>query len=753
MMTRNRTFWLRSGSLLGLSLATSVASAQSVTPPASSGPADTAAQMDSSSGDIVVTASKREEKLRDVPSAITVLSGDEIANLGVQSVRDYATLTPGLGLRDQAYPGLGTVFIRGLSTGFGQQSATSVYYLDDVPFTASSPLSGGAFIAPAPELTDIDRIEVLKGPQSTLYGASSLGGVIRVISKRPDATRLSGSAGAEATVIDGGGTGYAARGSINVPLVADRLAVRATGFYRRSPGFVDNVGTGTENVNRSTMKGARLALAWTPTERLTIDLVGQIQDIDTRGPATQDLVPNTLSPLFGERKYSNYFDAPALVRYRLLSASLNYDVGFGQVIATASYLKSRLKNLSDITPSYAPFLPLFGYPAGTGVAVESDIPLKKKTAEVRFVSNRLGPLEFIIGGFYTHEDAFVPTLVTARSMATNEILPGPLGTLSFANIDDTYREAAVFGNATFYLTDRLDITGGARFAHNEQDNAIFFGGLFFGGATLPPQTSSFSDNVGTYLATLRWRPTRSLSVFLRAASGYRPGLPQTNPNPPPGAQTRIDPDTVWNYEAGVKGDVLDGKLSFEASAYHIDWNRIQLTTQFNNVTLLANAGKAQVDGFELQTVARPTRSLTIGANLGYTDARITSVPPGVTATVGAAKGDPLPLTSRWTASGTVDQLFPLGADVDGQVGATLRYQSPTFNSFPASASYPNVRLPAITTLDLRAGVSIERYQLQLRAENVFDRNGLSNVRTSPGVPPTATVIRPRSFTISVSAVF
>jgi len=748
-----KTIGTTSAAMAALCLVPAAAFAQAAAPAQPEPPADATASSASPSGDVIVTASKREQRLRDVPSAITVLSGARLDTLGVQSVRDYATLTPGLAERDQAYPGLGTVFIRGLSTGFGQQSATTVFYLDDVPFTASSPLNGGAFIAPAPELADIDRIEVLKGPQSTLYGASSLGGVIRLISKRPDATGFSGNARAEMTAIDGGGTGYSLRGSVNVPLVTDRLAVRVTGFYRLAPGFVDNLGTGTTNVNRSIMKGGRVAIGWKPTDRLTVDVVGQIQDINTRGPATQSQGGSTLVPNLGERKYSEFFDAPTLVRYRLASVAVNYDTGLGHVIATASYLKSRLFNMADVTTSFAPYLPLFGYPAGTGVDTESNIPLTKKTAEVRFVSNRLGPVEFIIGGFYTDETAFVPTPIVARDAATNVVLPAPYGNFSYANIDDTYKEAAVFGNATFYLTSKLDITGGARFAHNKEDNAIFLGGFLYGGVDLPPQKSNFSDNVGTYLATLRWRPTSSLSVFLRAASGYRPGVPQTNPSPPPGAQTRISPDTVWNYEAGVKGDLLDHKLSFEASVYHIDWSHIQLTTSYNNVTLLANAGKAQVDGAELQAVARPTRNLTIGGNLAYTNARITSVEPGVTATVGAAKGDPMPATSRWTSSATVDQLVPLGSVVDGQIGATLRYQSPTFNSFPASPSYPNVKLPAITTVDLRAGVRFRRYQLQFRVENVFDRNGIINIRTSPGIPGTATITRPRSFTLSASTDF
>ncbi|MDT9600594.1 TonB-dependent receptor [Sphingosinicella rhizophila] len=717
---------------------------------------------DSNSGEIVVTASKRGEKLRDVPSAITVLDGDELANLGVQSVRDYATLTPGLTIADEGTPGSGKVFIRGMNTGALQQSATTVYYLDDVPFTPSSANGGGAFVAPDPELVDLDRIEVLKGPQGTLYGASSLGGVIRLISKRPDPSGFSGNARAELTTIDGGGTGYSLSTSLNVPLVTDRLAVRLTGFYRHAPGYVDNVGTGTRNVNESISQGARLAIGWTPSDRLTIDVVGMIQDTDTKGLALEHDLPGTFTPLYGARKYSNFFDAPATVRYRLASVTGKYDVGVGQVIATAAYLKTELHTEADFTTSYAPLIPLFTllgypYPANTGFAYESTIPQKKKTAELRFVSNRLGPVEFIVGGFYTHENVSLSTDIVARDMATNSLLPGPLGSFISSPIEDRYEEISAFGNLTFYLTDNLDITGGLRFAHYKEDFSLSYSGVYYdaflGGPQQIPSLNASEDNL-TYLATLRWRPTSTLSAFLRAASSFRPGGPQPSSLPPPGAQTQINPDTVWNYEAGIKADFLDRKLSIQASVYHIDWKDIQLYTIFANQIVLANAGAAKVDGFELQAVARPTRLLSIGGNVGYTHARITEIDPGVSAYVGAFAGDPMPRTPRWTGSATVDQIIPIGDDLEGQLGATARLQSHTFTSYPSSVTSPNVRLPGITTFDLRASVRYQRYQLQVRAENLFNEKGIISYNPGGGtVPASASLIRPRSFTLSLSAAF
>ncbi len=759
-MKQTRILIRASGSALVLYLASATCAAQS----ASSTPHDNETAQSDYAGEIVVTASKREEKLRDVPSAITVLDGENLAELGVRSARDYASLTPGLNIQSDGTPGSGKVFIRGLQTGALQQSATTVYYLDDVPFTASSANGGGAFIAPDPELADLDRIEVLKGPQGTLYGASSLGGVIRLVSKRPDPSRYSGNVRAELTAVDGGGVGYLMNVGVNVPLINETLALRATGFYRRTPGYVDNIGTGTKDVNESFSKGARLALGWSPGDRLTIDLVGQLQDTDTDGPALQDNVTGTFTPLYGERKYSAYFNAPSSLRYRLASITGRYDTGIGDLIATGSYLESKLSTDTDITTSYAGtvgILALFGlpYPANTGVVSESRIPQKKTSVEVRFVSDRLGPVEFIVGGFYTNESVDLDSDVVARSIPGNAPLPPPLGTLISAPITDRYKEMSAFGNLTYYLTDNLDVTGGLRFAHYEEDFALGYSGtvydIFYGGPVSIPELHATKNHVA-YLGTLRWRPTDSLSFFLRAANSFRPGGPQPAAVVPPGAQSQINPDTVWNYEAGVKADF--GPVSVQASAYRIDWKDMQLysfvTVDGLRQIVLANAGGAKVDGFEFAVQARPTDKLSVSANMGFTNPRITKIDQGVSDYIGAYSGDPIPQTPRWTASAIADQLFDLGAGKQGQLGATLRYQSHMFTSYPRSVISPNFRVPGYATVDLRAGVNFGGYQLQLRAENLFDKAGITNYNPgSPGVPAGANLIRPRSFTLAFSASF
>ncbi len=715
--------------------------------------------------DIIVTATKREERLRDLPTAATVLSGDRIATAGIQDFRDYASLVPGLSQRDFGSPGQGTIILRGLNTGPQQTTNTAAYYLDDALFTASGFVAVGAFFTPSPDLGDVERIEVLKGPQGTLYGANSLGGLIRVISRPPDADEFSGSLRGEISDTDGGDIGYSGRGVVNIPLIDGRLAVRASGAYRRIGGFTDNVGIGRDNVNDADIYGGRIALRYQPVDDLTIDLVAYLQNIDSAGAAVMAHVPGTLIPRFGRYAFSGPLDGlTSDIRYRLYTGSVNYDLGPLSWITTVGYTEISSDNDSDSTAFFAPLLPTLApsAPPGTAFRTNSSPNTDKWTVESRLVSERIGPFEFIVGGYYTTEQSEQRTLLLLVNPATGAPLAAPLGTLFRAATLSDYEEIAGFGNLTFYLSDRIDFTGGIRYAHNRNISTTGapLDGLpsinFF--APRSPRVFRSSENPATYLATLRWRPTDQISTYLRAASGYRPGGPQTNPNPPPLAPTEVTSDRVWNYEAGIRASFLRNTLALEASVYHIDWSDIQLNTLFGGTILTGNGGQAEVDGFELALSARPSRYLTIAGSLGYTNARITEIAPGVTASIGAASGDRFPLTPDWTASVLADQRIPLSDTVEATIGGTLRFQSEMPSSYPGAPTDPNIKIPGFATLDLRGGVSFGHYSVQLRAENLLNQLGYTSASASrlfptQNISTIGTVIRPRTITLSLTAQF
>lgn len=725
------------------------------------------------SGEIIVTASKREERLQDVPGAIDAIGGETIDNLGVRSFRDYASLVPGLSQRDSGQPGVGTIILRGLNSGPQQTTNTAAFYIDDAPFSLSGYLSQSALTTPSPELAEIERIEVLKGPQGTLYGAGSLGGLIRIITKKPDPNRFYGNVRGEVSHVESGEEGFLIRGSVNIPIVEDVAAVSATGFYRREPGFVDNVGTGTRDVNRSNLAGGRLALMFRPTPELTINLSGLYQDIENFGAASLATRPGTFIPRFGGYSYSAFRDFGGEVKYRVATGSIDYETSAGTLTAVASYAKYNVNYSSDASVQYIAAGRTFlnGIVAGSGGLTRSqfffnqptDVILpantlaegyfspnaEKVSAEVRFTSKRLGPIEFMAGAFYTDEDSVYYANIIPFT-AANVPFAAPFNQLIRTTTTSKYKEIAGFGNLTFYLTDKLDVTGGIRYAENDQLSGTGGPGALTYFTPRAPLTFPIKESATTYLATVRWRPTSDLSFYARAASGYRPGGPQTNPTPPAGAQTIIRSDTVWNYEAGVKGRALDGALSFDVSVYHIDWNDIQLNTLANGIVLGGNAAAATVDGFELELMMRPSELLSVGINAGHTDAKIKDISAGAAAVSGARAGDKLPLTPAWTVALIADHQLPLSSDALGNIGFTLRHQSEAPATYPVLDPTPTQTLPEITTLDLRASVTFaERYTVQARVDNALNKFSFTNIDPAGN----AVALRPRTFTLGVSVDF
>src|SRR5580704_5740371 len=236
--------------------------------------------------EIIVTASKRTESIQEVPVAISVLSADTLDRQGVAQFSDYMALVPGLAQNSTGAAGHGLVVLRGLSTGEQQTASTVSYLIDDVPFTANSSLAIGSLLTPDPDLTDIERIEVLKGPQGTLYGASALGGIIKIVSARPEFNVFSGDARVSGSSVDHGGTGDGVRASLNIPLVTDTAALRVSAFDRTDAGFMKNVETDASDANKTEVSGGKLLLRVQPAADLTIDLSGMIQNLHSEGAST-----------------------------------------------------------------------------------------------------------------------------------------------------------------------------------------------------------------------------------------------------------------------------------------------------------------------------------------------------------------------------------------------------------------------------------------------------------------------------------
>ncbi|MGH8211328.1 MAG: TonB-dependent receptor, partial [Steroidobacteraceae bacterium] len=401
-------------------------------------------------------------------------------------------------------------------------------------------------------------------------------------------------------------------------------------------------------------------------------------------------------------------------------------------------------------PMVLPHLHLTSPPIG----LEGDdiIPESKKTTdELRFTSIRMNNFLWQAGLYYTDETSTVPDEIVAARYPGGVPLPAPFNPIILTTQSSTYREYAGFGDLTYYFTDALDATLGARYSHNMQQGVHTAAGLIEPPGGNVSLASSASDE--SYLFNLRYRVSEQLSTYLRAASAYRPGGPQTVIFP--GVPTSFGADTDWDYEIGAKGLWLDGRLNANLAVYYIDWRNIQLGTLVNGLAVTGNGGDAKSEGVEFDASYEPVRGLVFGADASYDEAAMTSVNPANTA--GARVGDPLPYSPKWSGALTGDYSFPLAPGVKGGVGASWAYQGLRYNSFSGVTGNPRALIPSYALLGVRGHVDWNRYNLALNVDNAANKQTFTNVsfNSLPGNPEPAYGIplQPRTFRLTLSASF
>jgi iron complex outermembrane receptor protein len=705
--------------------------------------------------EVIVTAQKRSEKLMDVPSSLTALSAVELQEQGVTNFADYMTLVPSLSDFSGGAQGHGAVILRGLNTGYYQFSNTIGYYIDDIPFSATSPLSYGTFLTLDPDLTDIDHLEVLKGPQATLYGASTLGGLIKVVTKKPDLNSFEGEVRVEGSTVDGGGNGYGVVGIANIPLISGELGLRLSGFERETPGYMRNLTLGTDDRNVSRKDGGRVSLRWEPNEDFSVEVSALLQSLTVNGWNYEFVDLQSLRPLTGPYTYSLQYDPSYHTTYEVYNATVSYAVGSaGTLTNSTSYAKYQDREVEDYSLYYAPYYNAFApepVPANAAQPLIFAPSLKKLTEELRFTSQRIGPVEWLGGLFYTDERIGYTNQFLNAIPPSTQPLPGPDGNIGSFDSPADYKEEAAFADLTYYFNNTVDLTAGGRYSHNQQSMTYCQSGFaLLNGCT--PNSSSDSDF--TYLAALRWRVTQDLNTYARIATSYRPGGPQNTPIA--GYPTSFKADSLTNYEVGLKGDWVDHKVRANLAVYDMKWKDVQMTSSIDSFPVISNGGKATVRGVELETQLVPADSLSVGINMAYTDAKLDSVSPGVSAITGAVAGDSLPFTPRWSGSVTADYERALNGMLTSTVGLTYRYQGSKWSDYPGDAYNTGVVIPHYNTLDLRAGLRWSRYEAQVRVANLFNEQGLDTVvdqRLLDNPPAFASIIPPRTVTVSFGARF
>ncbi len=718
---------------------------------------------------IVVTSSKRgAQNLQDVPGAVQAFSQDMLEDLGAVEFSDIALRIPGLTFQDQG-PGDREYIIRGVNS---RGTATTGVYYDEAVITARNKQDGGGRQADI-ELHDLERIEVLKGPQGTLYGASSMSGTIRFIPNAPDATRFEGRAEGTASTTRKGEGNYHVNGMINVPIVRDKLALRAVGWITRDGGFIDNSRLGLKDINSNDVEGVRLAAQFEPTDRLTLTASFLVQDREVGGSSRFNR--GALQPNFQQLLTDNDFDVFPIAdltnqeftvnswdeNLKLYSFKGEYNTDWGSFLATTNYFERDVLFRFDSTP----ILLFFGAPA----AALTFQPQSREvwSNEIRFASNFEGPLQFVAGGFYMEEKKdFEVQVIAANDLGlplgpfdtSTDFFVGPEGAAIFGRQkEDDFEQYAFFGEATFDATEDLQLLFGIRYFEAEITSAARETKPFVGfpptdnpAFTVPADT----QNKTTFKISANYQVTEDALVYVLASSGFRIGGTNDNAINPGNVDVPVTfgPDNLWNYEAGWKSAWFDDQLTLNGAAYFIRWKDIQVGDfdPSSPFPFVQNAGKAGIDGFEIEVNARPTPELNIFFGASYQNARLREdFPDGE---VLGRKGDDIPNVPKFQFSGGAQYTQPVNDKIDGVARFDLAYQGSRDTLFRPNSPF-NVHLDNYLLVNAKIGIEGETWQANLFVHNLTDKRAMVDAINSSQDPLAFLTVRPRTFGINASKRF
>lgn len=687
--------------------------------------------------EIVVTAQKREELLREVPQSVTAITAETLERLQANDFSDYVSRVPGMTVSgDQA--GTSRLTLRGLNAG---GVATTVgTYVDETPFGSSTSLVNAAELAMDLDPFDVQRVEVLRGPQGTLYGASTLGGIIKFVTTAPSPDGFEARARVSGEETEDGESSWSARALVNIPM-GDQAALRVSGLRRSQGGYIDDPGRGVDDINGVETTGLRASFLLNATEDLSIRLTAQTQDIDSNAPSSSDFYQSPLSPVAGELDQQRSFSQSTDVTYRIFNGTVDWDLGAMSLLSSSSYAELDQSRFLDSTVAY---FGIFGGPS----TFTNDVTQEKFTQEIRLTSAESDRLEWVLGVFYSNEDGLLDQEILAG------VAPGtPVGFTAF--IASEYEEIAGFGAVTFHFTPQFDIDVGVRHARNSQS-------VEQGGTAVLPGGESSSDDATTFSVAPRFRLSDHTMFYARVASGYRPGGPNIL-GVPSVIPATFGPDETVNYEIGVKTDLFGGVLRLDAAAFYIDWSDIQLLVFDGTVSGNSNGGGAVSQGLEWSASLRPAQGLSIVWTGAYTDAQLTDDTDPIV--VGGADGDSLPYAPEWASSLDIDYEWTMFGTTEAYVGGGWRYVGEQMTGFPGTGGFlygaEQIELSSYNVFDLRGGVIFDHFTVELFAKNVTDERAVTEfggfgatAPNAPGFPNgSATVLRPRTVGIALSTNF
>ncbi len=756
--------------------------------------------------EIIVTAARREQSLQDVALSVSALSGNTLQNLGAEGLADYFEFVPSVNIAHNTYGERGgqNIVIRGVAnarlggTDASSLSSTTGFYLNDVPITPVDT-----------QLFDINRIEVLRGPQGTLYGAASMGGAVKLYHNRPNSSEFEGVVEATAEVMASGGEGGGLNAMLNFPIINDVLAARFVATMRNTGGYIDTIipsldttvpnsiypvapplelertdsSVFQQDTNSSESKGIRAAVSYTPSDLLSVDVAVLWQK------ATTDDMSQYNTAYSRDRTKEVYMLEPKASEMTSTTLNVSYDLGSVTIHSDSGLYTRRFEETIDFTPvmfalggasdAGLDYIPALGI-------LEGVFEVDTFTQEVRIQSNYsgadssfLGRLNWVVGAFFMDEQRDGSQILFAPGWGVAApSIPLPIVNDTYlANTWDVQDEnKALFFDVSFDITDRLAVAAGIRFFDQSTDQSR--PQLNPANTVIPDESitgQAESDSMPRF--NVSYSLSDSMNIYGSIAEGFRLGgatLPIDLASTPECESVIIDnnlqqfaagsysSDAVRTNEIGLKSGFADGRATLNVSAYQTDWTNLQQQVSLGNFpgstctrVLTANVGSATIEGFEAEFTTLLTDSLRIQASLSYTDAQIENPGEGVTVT---SPGDRIQNVPDWSGSLIARYSVPINAMGGGDffVQGDLRHLGER-SSVVGEPADPLLILDPYTLLGLRAGVTIldDSLTVALYVKNATDeiiesnaggRFGVSgNVLVNTAAPRTVGLTLSKSF--------
>lgn len=717
--------------------------------------------------EVVVTARKRTENVYSVPISISVTSQDDIEKLGAHDFTDLISSIPSLGAYQNG-PGRTRLSIRGINSTSSsngndnetQNQETVGIYLDEIPISMAT-------LSPEIGLFDAQRVEVLRGPQGTLYGAGSMAGTLRIVTNKPNTEKFEGKIDLSTSQTGyAGSMNYGAKGLINIPIATGLAALRISAYNTKGAGYIDNVLTGDKDVNSNLSRGGRIALRLTPSDQFTADFSVLYHDYSDNGrPEDTDT-----TPLYS-RDYTSFdgFDDEMYI----YNMTLNYDFGGANLVSSTSMFDRSVFNRRSIDTFYG--LPGI-LPEGVSPFELEDLQdVNAFVQEVRLSTQTDSVLQWTVGAYFDNKTINginswpVPGL-DAGALNDPAFEPSahwgaPPDYFLYATSRQSVKTFAFFGEA--YLTwGDVTLTGGLRYFNWKQELSGADAGQLLGVATTAPVTSTSpnaTENGFNPKVNVAWQVAPDLLMYAQVAKGFRYGGTNTGEVPADlcgteaaeaaasGSDPRFfRPDKLWNYEVGFKGQSADKKIGFNVAAFYIDWSDMQNSRRFEcGFSFRSNVGKASSKGLELEFHVDLTNQLTWTFGGAYTDAKLDETVESLTAFI----GDAIPYSPKLAFSGSLDYNWEIGSGYDGFMWVNAQYVGKRGSEF--SDTNTNYRIVDDYVLaNFRIGFRYGAYELSLFVNNALKSTAvLRQQRRFPFDPDAALRATPRTVGINLRTSF